>query len=148
MKNRNLAALILIGLGMCLSPHRGLPRTPAVDRALQPVLSSYEVIHMEPSDVNERVKVSNRLRLQLSSSSGLLDFRIEQRNLLSPRYRAEVTGEAGVRQQLPAPPVTTYKGTAAVGQEIVQGRFTITSDRFEGVVFTPGDWHTRGLALY
>ena len=28
-----------------------------------------------------------------------------------------------------------------VGQEVVQARFTITNDRFEGVVFTPGDWH-------
>ena len=44
-------------------------------------------------------------------------------------------------QQLPTPPVTTYKGTALVGQEVVQARFTITNDRFEGVVFTPGDWH-------
>ena len=28
-----------------------------------------------------------------------------------------------------------------VGQEVVQARFTITSEKFEGVVFTPGDWH-------
>lgn len=139
MEKRNLAALILIGLAMWLSPHRGLPRTPAVEKSLQAVLSNYEVILMELGDVNERVKVSNRLKVQLSS--GLLDFRIEQRNLLSPRYRAEVTGEDGVRRQLPSPPVTTYRGTAAVGQEVVQARFTITNDRFEGVVFTPGDWH-------
>ena len=26
-------------------------------------------------------------------------------------------------------------------QEVVQGRFTIDGNRFEGVVFTPGDWH-------
>ncbi len=28
-----------------------------------------------------------------------------------------------------------------VGQEVVQARFTITNDRFEGVVLTAGDWH-------
>lgn len=139
MEKRIPAVLTLIGLGMWLSPHRGLPRTPSLERTLQPVLSNYEVILMEPGDVNATVKVSNRLKVQLSS--GLLDFRIEQRNLLSPRYRAEVTGEDGVRQQIPAPPVTTYKGSAAVGQEVVRARFTISSDRFEGVVFTPGDWH-------
>ena len=37
--------------------------------------------------------------------------------------------------------MTTYRGTAVAGQEGVQARFTITSDRFEGVVFAPGDWH-------
>ena len=139
MWTRNLAALVLIIFGICLSPHQGLARTPAVERALQPVLSGYEVIRMKPSDVNARVKASNRLNIQLISV--LLDFRIEQRNLLSPRYGAEVTGKDGVRRQLPLPPVTTYKGTAVVAQEVVQARFTITNDRFEGVVFTPGDWH-------
>ena len=139
MWTRNLAALVLIIFGICLSPHQGVARTRSVERALQPVLSNYEVIRMELSDVNAGVKASNRLNIQLRSV--LLDFRMEQRNLLSPRYRAEVTGEDGVRRQLPPPPVTTYKGTALVGQEVVQARFTITNDRFEGVVFTPGDWH-------
>ena len=138
---RNPPALILIGLGMWLSPHQGLGQGRAVERALQPVLSNYELIRMDPSEVNARVKASNRLKVQLRSGLGLLDFRLEQRNLLSPRYRAEVTGEDGVRRQLPSPPVTTYRGRAMVGQEVVQGRFTITNDRFEGVVFTPGDWH-------
>lgn len=110
-----------------------------MERALHPVLFDYEVIRMEPDEVNERVQVSNRLRMQLGS--GLLDFRMEQRDLLSPRYRAEVTGEDGVRRQLPPPPVTTFRGTAVVGPEHVRARFTITNDRFEGVVFTPGDWH-------
>lgn len=141
MGRRDLAVLILIGLGIWLSPHQGWARSPAVERALRPVLSNYEVIRMEPSNVSARVKASNRLRMQLNSGLGLLDFRIEQRNLLSSRYRAEVTGENGVKRQLPPPPVTTYKGSAVVGQEVVRARFTITNDRFEGVVFTPGDWH-------
>ena len=130
---------ILVILGGLYSLHHGSARTPATERALQPVLSNYEVIRMEPSDIEARVKTSNRLQVQLTS--GLLDFRVEQRNLLSHRYRAEVTGEDGIRRQLPSPPVSTYKGTAVVGQEVVTGRFTITKDRFEGVVFTPGDWH-------
>ena len=135
---RNPPAVILISLGMWLCPDQGLPKTPAVERALHPVLFDYEVIRMEPDEVNERVQVSNRLRMQLGS--GLLDFRMEQRDLLSPRYRAEVTGEDGVRRQLPPPPVTTFRGTAVVGPEHVQARFTITNERFEGVIFTAGDW--------
>ena len=138
---RHLAVLILISPGIGLMPHQGSARTPAVERALQTVLSNYEVIRMEPSDIEARIKVSKRLKVQLTSGLGLVDFRVEQRNLLSPRYRAEVTGEDGIRRQLPAPPVITYRGTALVGQKVVQGRFTITGDRFDGVVFTPGDWH-------
>ena len=129
--------LVILG-GLC-SLHPGSARTSDTERALQTVLSNYEVIRMEPSDIEARVKDSNRLKVQLGSS--LFDFRVEQRNLRSPRYRAEVTGEDGVRRQLPLSPVTTYKGTARVGQEVVQARFTITGDKFEGVVFTPGDWH-------
>lgn len=114
---------------------------PAAKRVLQTILSNYEVIRMEPSEIKERIQGSNRLKMQLTSGLGLVDFQVEQRNLLSPRYRAEVTGEDGVRRQLPPPPVTTYRGNAVIGQEVFQARFTITSDRFEGVVFTPGDWH-------
>jgi len=135
--SRRVFILLILG-GVC-SLHQGSARTPSVERALQTVLSNYEVVRMEPGDIQARVRTSNRLKVQLRS--GLLDFRIEPRNLLSPRYRAEVTGEDGVRRQLPPPLVTTYKGTAVVGQEVVQARFTITSDKFEGVVFTPGDWH-------
>ena len=138
---RNLAVLIPISLGIGLTPHQRSARTLGVERALQTVLSNYDVIRMEPSDIEERVKASNKLKVQLRSGLGLVDFRVEQRNLLSPRYRSEVTGEDGVQQQLPPPPVTTYRGSAVAGQEVVPARFTITSDRFEGVVFTPGDWH-------
>ena len=140
MWTRNLAALVLIIFGICLSPHQGLARTPAVERALQPVLSGYEVIRMKPSDIETQARQSSE-PLELNLSGVRYYFELVPRDLRSPRYRAEVTGEDGVRRQLPPPPVTTYKGTAVVGQEVVQARFTITNNRFEGVVFTPGDWH-------
>ena len=101
-------------------------------------LSSYKVLRRSPSEIEAQVRGSEQpLELQLNGET--FRFRMEQRNLLSPRYHAEVTGEDGVRRQLPPEPVTTFKGTVT-GQEHIQGRFTITSDRFEGVVFTPGDW--------
>ena len=131
MWTRNLAALALI---------KGLARTPAVERALQPVLSGYEVIRMKLSDIETQARQSSE-PLELNLSGVRYYFELVPRDLRSPRYRAEVTGEDGVRRQLPPPPVTTYKGTAVVGQEVVQARFTITNNRFEGVVFTPGDWH-------
>ena len=111
-----------------------------MERALQPVLSGYEVIRMKLSDIETQARQSSE-PLELNLSGVRYYFELVPRDLRSPRYRAEVTGEDGVRRQLPPPPVTTYKGTAVVGQEVVQARFTITNDRFEGVVFTPGDWH-------
>ena len=110
-----------------------------MERTLHTALSDYEVIHMESGRIEAQVKESGNLMLRLKGV--LFDFRLQPRDLRSPRYRAEVTGEDGVRRQLPSPPVTTYRGTAVVGQEVVQARFTITSEKFEGVVFTPGDWH-------
>ena len=111
-----------------------------MERALQPVLSGYEVIRMKLSDIETQARQSSE-PLELNLSGVRYYFELVPRDLRSPRYRAEVTGEDGVRRQLPPPPVTTYKGTAVVDQEVVQARFTITNNRFEGVVFTPGDWH-------
>lgn len=107
-------------------------------RALRAVLSNYEVIRMEPAGIEAQVKESGELTLNLQGVP--YRFGLVPRDLRSLRYRAEVTGPDGVRRQLPLDEVTTYRGMAVVGQEVVQGRFTITDDRFEGVVFTPGDW--------
>ena len=109
-----------------------------MERTLHTALSDYEVIHMESGRIEAQVKESGNLMLRLKGV--LFDFRLEPRDLRSPRYRAEVTGPDGVRRQLPPSAVTTYRGRALVGQEYVQGRFTITGEKFEGVVFTAGDW--------
>ncbi len=131
----NYALMVFLLLGSS-----ALQNPPQTTSALDKALSNYEVIRMEPSDGNARVRASNRFSIRLRSGRGVLDFRLEQRNLLSSRYHAEVTGEDGVRRQLPLPPVTTYKGTVLVGQKEFPARFTIDEDRFEGVVFTPGNW--------
>ena len=109
-----------------------------MERTLHTALSDYEVIHMESGRIEAQVKESGNLMLRLKGV--LFDFRLEPRDLRSPRYRAEVTGPDGVRRQLPPSAVTTYRGRALVGQGYVQGRFTITGEKFEGVVFTAGDW--------
>ena len=109
-----------------------------MERTLHTALSDYEVIHMESGRIEAQVKESGNLMLRLKGV--LFDFRLQPRDLRSPRYRAEVTGPDGVRRQLPPSAVTTYRGRALVGQEYVQGRFTITGEKFEGVVFTAGDW--------
>ena len=108
-------------------------------RALRTVLSDWSVIRMEPGDIEAQVKESGELALDLKGVG--FRFSLLPRDLRSPRYRAEATGPDGVRRQLPLDEVTTYRGLAVSGQEVVQGRFTIDGDRFEGVVFTPGDWH-------
>ena len=131
-------AFVLVSLGGLFILHQGLARTPAVERTLHTALSDYEVIHMESGRIEAQVKESGNLMLRLKGV--LFDFRLEPRDLRSPRYRAEVTGLDGVRRQLPPSAVTTYRGRALVGQEYVQGRFTITGEKFEGVVFTAGDW--------
>ena len=135
--SRRFIALVILG-GWC-SLHQGSAKTPAVERTLQAVLSDYEVIRMEPTDIEDQVKESGELVLNLKGVS--YRFGLVPRDLRSPRYRSDATGPDGVRRQLPPEAVTTYRGTAAAGQGYVQGRFTITRDKFEGVVFTPRDWH-------
>ena len=107
--------------------------------ALRAALLDYAVIRMDPAAVSAQVKESGELALMHKGFP--FHFHMQRRDLRSPRYRAESTGEEGVRRQIHPGPVTTYRGTAQVGPEIVQGRFTIAGSRFEGVVFTPEDWH-------
>ena len=132
-------AFVLVSLGGLFILHQGLARTPAVERTLHTALSDWAVIRMEPGAIEAQVKESGELTLDLKGVG--FRFSLLPRDLRSPRYRAEATGPDGVRRPLPPDEVTTYRGLAVVGQEIVQGRFTIDGNRFEGVVFTPGDWH-------
>ena len=108
-------------------------------RELQATLSDYEVVRLIPSDIEAQVK-EGTAPLELNLKGETFRFRMEPRDLRSPRYRAEATGPDGVRRPLPLDEVTTYRGMTVSGQEVVQGRFTIDGDRFEGVVFTSGDW--------
>lgn len=106
-------------------------------QALDEVFSDYAVVQLNPSDIDYQVKVLEEpLTIEVDGSQ--LVFKMESRNLLSDRYRAEATGEGGLRRQLPLPEVETYKGTL-IGAPDIQGRFTITDDSFEGVVFFD-DW--------
>ena len=108
-------------------------------RELEATLSDYEVVRLIPSDIEAQVK-EGTAPLELNLKGETFRFRMEPRDLRSPRYRAEATGPDGVRRPLPLDEVTTYRGMTVSGQEVVQGRFTIDGDRFEGVVFTSGDW--------
>ena len=107
--------------------------------ALRAALLDFAVIRIDPAAAATQVKQSGELTLMLKELP--LQFRMQRRDLRSPRYRAESTGQDGVRRQIHPGPVTTYRGTAQVGQQTVRGRFTIADNRFEGVVFTPEDWH-------
>ncbi len=133
-----LAVLILIGLGISVSPHQVLPRTSEIARALNPVLSHYEVIRLEPGDIQQQVRTTGELRFRFQETS--FHFRLEPHDMRGPHYRAVETGPGGVRRTLPVGPVNTFKGRLA-GQEDTQGRFTLTGDGVEGVVFAPEDWY-------
>jgi len=105
---------------------------------LRAILSDHAVMRMDPASIEAEVMKSGELALMLRGDP--FHFRMEPRDLRSPRYHAESTGPDGVRRPLPLGEVLTYRGLATVGQEDIQGRFTIAGDTFEGVVFAPGDY--------
>ena len=109
------------------------PETSEVSRALQPVLSDYELIRLEPGDARQQVETSGELRFRYKET--VFDFKLEPHDLRAPGYQAVETGPRGVRRVLPRGPVTTYKGRLA-GQQDTHGRFALTRQGVEGVVFT------------
>ena len=136
-----VCALLLASLAAS-TPHKApAQQQPTATQAekLDSLFSDHELIRMEPNAIHTQAQESGEITLILKSGS--FRFNLTPRDLRSPRYRAEATGPDGVRRQLPPPEVTTYKGTAFQDGRAVRGRFTITRDRFEGIVFTPGDWH-------
>ena len=132
-----LPILILSGLGISVAPNQVLPRTSEVSKALSPLLSSYEVIRMEPGEVERQVRTTGELRLRFDGTD--FYFNLEPHDLRSPGYRAEATGPGGVRRELPPRPVHTFKGVLA-GQEEIRGRFNLTDGGVEGVVYAPDGW--------
>ena len=132
-----LTILILSGLGTSVAPNQVLPRTSEVSRALSPLLSNYEVIHMEPGEVEQQVRTTGELRLRFDGVD--FYFNLEPHDLRAPNYRAEATGPGGVRRRLATRPVHTFKGVLA-GREEIRGRFNLTDGGVEGVVYAPEGW--------
>ncbi len=130
--------MILVGIGICLSPHRVLTRTTEVSNALQPVLSSYEVIRFEPDEIERQLRTTGELRFRFDQAD--FYFRIEPHDMRTPDYRAVETGPEGEIRTLPRETVKTFKGTLS-GREDMRGRFNLTDNGIEGVVFAPDDWY-------
>ena len=133
-----LPVLLLASLGISVSPHQVLTRTSEVSRALSPVLSSYEVIRMEPGEIERQVRTTGELRFRFKEND--FYFNLEPHDMRTPNYRAVATGSGGVRRTLPPQPVHTFKGTLA-GREDIQGRFNLTEGGVEGVVYAPEGWY-------
>ena len=133
-----LSMMILAGVGLWVSPHQVLTRTTEVSQALQPVLSSYEVVRFQPDEIERQLRTTGELRFRFNHTD--FYFRIEPHDMRTPDYRAVETGPEGATRTLPRETVNTFKGTLS-GQEDTQGRFNLTDDGIEGVVFAPEDWY-------
>lgn len=126
MTNRNsirswMSILLLAGLGISAGPHQVLTLTSEVSRALSPALSNYEVIRMEPGEIERQVRTTGEPRFRLRESD--FYFNLEPHDMRAPNYRAVEVGPGGARRDLPARPVHTFEGVLA-GQEDVHGRFS------------------------
>ena len=141
-----LAVLFLTGVGILVSPRQVLTRTPEVARALNPVLSSYEVLRFEAGEIERQVRTTGELRLRFDGTD--FHFNLKPHSLRAPNYRAVETGPGGVRRTLPPQPVRTFKGTLA-GRGDTRGRFNLTGRGIEGVVFAPeGLYYVEPLRNY
>ena len=133
-----LTLLILLGLGISVTPHQVQTRTSGVSRALSPVLSSYEVIRMEPGEIERQVRTTGELRFRFNETD--FYFNLEPHDMRAPNYRAVATGSGGAKLMLPPHPVHTFKGVLA-GREDIRGRFNLTDGGVEGVVYASEGWY-------
>ena len=132
-----LSILVLCGLAISVSPHQVLTRTAEVSRVLNPILSSYEVIRMEPGEIEQQVRTTGELRFRFNDTDYY--FNLKPHDMRAPNYQAVETGSGGVKRTLPSQPVHTFKGVLA-GREDTQGRFNLTNGGVEGVIYAPEGW--------
>ena len=86
---------------------------------------------------NDATKEDRLVRIQ--TREGTFHFEMAPNDLRASNYRAESTGADGVRRLVPYGSIETFVGKS-IEYPFVSGRFTITPDHFEGVIFTPGNW--------
>ena len=132
-----LSVLILSGLGISVSPHEILTRTSEVERALNPILSSYEVLRFQAGEIERQIRTTGVLSFRFDGTD--FHFNLKPHNMRAPGYRAVETGPGGIKRTLPPQPVHTFKGTLA-GREGTRGRFNLIGGGVEGVVFAPEGW--------
>ena len=132
-----LSILIVIGLGISVGPRQILPRTSEISQALSPFLSSYQVIRMQPGEIERQVRTTGELRFRFNETDYY--FNLEPHDMRSPNYLAVETGPGGVSRTLPPQPVHTFKGILAGGED-TRGRFNLVDGGVEGVVYAPEGW--------
>ena len=100
--------------------------------------TNYEVIRFQPDEIERQLRTTGELRFRFNQTD--FYFRIEPHDMRTPDYRAVETGPNGATRTLPRETVNTFRGTLS-GQEDMQGRFNLTGNGIEGVVFAPEDWY-------
>ena len=114
-----------------------MTRTAEVSEALDPILLHYEVLRFEPGEIERQVRTTGELRFRFNETD--FYFNLEPHNMRGPNYRAVATGSRGIRRPLPSRPVHTFKGVLAGGED-TRGRFNLTDDAVEGVVYAAEGW--------
>ena len=134
-KTMSRIAVFLIVLTLPLSAQTEQKSKPS---RLESLFSKYELSSLNPEAIKRQI-VDRGEPLTLEVYGRQFVFEMKPRDMRSQRYSAEATGENGLRQNVPPPPVDTFRGVT-VGDNPVRGRFTITEDTFDGIIFTAGDW--------
>lgn len=135
-----MAVLSVALLGAALPRAEGADVRPEQPDAYQldELLMSYDRVRLDPAEAAARVRSSGRLTI--ATSEGELDLRLEPHDVRSANYRAQVTHDGGVVEQLEPGPSVTYRGTVR-GLEGAEARFTIADEGVTGLVVTDDVWY-------
>lgn len=96
----------------------------------------YDQLVLDTQTVAEQVRLTGRL--SIPTSAGRFDLELASHDMRAPNYRAEVSLDGGVVNEIELGPVRTFKGTV-VGMAGAQVRLTIDENTLEGVIITPSE---------
>ncbi len=124
----------LAALAVLVSPSSSGQGRAKVQQDIGQALMSYDELTLDPAAVSQQVRETGRLTLQ--TSRGTFDMELEAFDVRAENYRAVVMEEGGARE-LGREPARTFKGTVR-GMQGAQARFSIDSQKLEGIIVTPG----------
>jgi hypothetical protein len=131
-----LALCLFAAAAMLVSPAASGQKGGRVAEEIGQVLSSFETVTLDPSDVLRSVRAEGSVTLR--TARGDFDLVVEPYDVRTDDYRATATGADGVLTELPRTPSNSWRGNVR-GRDDTVVRLYLDGQKVQGIIVTPAE---------
>jgi hypothetical protein len=139
-----LASIVAVSLATLFSVGTPVPRARAERprdlqvESIEQVLSGFDRVLLDPAGAAAQVRDGQPISIVTPRAT--FEVTLEPHDIRSPRYRATVSHDGGIIDEVAPGPVTTYRGTVA-GMPGAEARFSITDEGLTGLILAEEEWY-------